>query len=132
MWLRELLVFLLCSSAVWAEVARIEIHARSNVLDGRAFGLAGHYEKLVGKVFFTVGTTPAFERPVISLDVATGIRTVIVPPPVDPRSLVYDPIRDRLLVFDILAGTQLLAVDPDTLQGTGVSGPGVGSPSSVP
>ena len=54
MWLRQLLVFLLCSSALWAEVVRIEIHARSEVLGGRTFGLAGPYEKLVGKVYFAV------------------------------------------------------------------------------
>ena len=52
--LRQLLVFLLCSSALWAEVARIEIHARGEVLGGCAFGLAGSYEKLVGKVYFAV------------------------------------------------------------------------------
>ena len=70
MWLRQLLVFLLCSSALWAEVARIEIHARSNVLDGRTFGLAGPYEKLVGKVYFAVDPANPINQIIADIDKA--------------------------------------------------------------
>ena len=70
MWLRQLLVFLLCSSALWAEVARIEIHARSNVLDGRTFGLTGPYEKLVGKVYFAVDPANPINQIIADIDKA--------------------------------------------------------------
>src|ERR1700724_318384 len=40
--------------ALHAEVARIEISRRQDVLGGKAFGEAGAYEKLVGKVYYAV------------------------------------------------------------------------------
>jgi hypothetical protein len=36
------------------EIVRIEIQSRSEVLGGREFGLAGAYEKLVGKAYFAI------------------------------------------------------------------------------
>jgi hypothetical protein len=38
--------------AALAEVTRIDIASRTPVLDGKSFGAAGPYEKVVGKVFF--------------------------------------------------------------------------------
>jgi len=40
------------SHCVRAEVTRIEIASRTDVLGGKPFGAAGAYEKIVGKVFF--------------------------------------------------------------------------------
>ena len=37
-----------------AEVTRIEIASRTDVLEGKPFGASGAYEKIVGKVFFSV------------------------------------------------------------------------------
>jgi len=54
MLLRLLLAFVVCTGALSAEVVRIEIQSRGEVLGGRAFGLAGPYEKLVGTVHFAV------------------------------------------------------------------------------
>jgi len=41
-------------AAVRAEVTRVEISSRQDVLNGKAFGAVGAYEKLAGKVYFTV------------------------------------------------------------------------------
>ena len=68
MWLKQLLVFLLCSGTLWAEVARIEIQERSDVLGGRAFGLAGPYEKLVGKVYFAVDPSNPINQIIADID----------------------------------------------------------------
>ena len=37
-----------------AALVRIEVHERSDVLDGKSFGTAGPYERLVGKAYFAV------------------------------------------------------------------------------
>jgi hypothetical protein len=39
---------------LWPGVVRVEIQSRGDVLGGRAFGPAGSYEKLIGKVHFAV------------------------------------------------------------------------------
>ena len=50
----------LVSSAAEAHVVRLRIERREVILDGRPFGAAGPYEKLVGKVDF--GLDPALPR----------------------------------------------------------------------
>ncbi len=51
-----------------AEVERIEFAAREEVAGGRAFGLAGSYEKLAGTVFFAVDPDHAAHRRIVDLD----------------------------------------------------------------
>ena len=70
MWLRWTLTSLLFSSALGAEVTRIEIHARRDVLGARVFGLAGSYEKLVGKVYFAVDPTNPINQIIADIDKA--------------------------------------------------------------
>src|SRR5437763_10782714 len=53
-------VVMLAASAADAHVVRLRIERRELVLDGRAFGAAGPYEKLVGKVEF--GLDPSLPR----------------------------------------------------------------------
>ena len=53
-------ILALIASAADAGVARLRIERRELILDGRAFGAAGPYEKLVGKVDF--GLDPALPR----------------------------------------------------------------------
>jgi hypothetical protein len=49
---------LIAAAATWAsygaqaEVTRIEIASRADILGGKPFGASGVYEKIVGKVFF--------------------------------------------------------------------------------
>jgi hypothetical protein len=53
-FLFALFLVLLPVSVTRAHVTRLEINARTDILNGREFGLAGAYEKLVGKVHFAV------------------------------------------------------------------------------
>lgn len=65
------LLFLLPGAAS-AHVPRIEITEREDVLGGRAWGLAGPYEKLVGRVYFAVD--PQHPRNAAITDVALAPR----------------------------------------------------------
>ena len=51
---RVLLVIALGAAPLSAEVVRIEVQSRSDLVGGQAFGAAGPYEKLSGKIFFAV------------------------------------------------------------------------------
>jgi len=51
---RTCLSLFLLAACLPAGVVRIEVQSRADILDGRAFGLAGAYEKIVGKVHFAV------------------------------------------------------------------------------
>lgn len=70
MLLRLLLALVLCSGVVSAGVVRVEIQSRSDVLGGRAFGLAGPYEKLVGKVYFAVDPSNPINQIIADIDKA--------------------------------------------------------------
>jgi hypothetical protein len=58
------------SHATLAEVTRIEVDSRTPVLNGKPFGNAGAYEKIVGKVFFSVDPTNPRNKAVVDLDKA--------------------------------------------------------------
>jgi hypothetical protein len=51
-----------------ARVERIEVISRADVLEGKAFGDAGAYEKVIGKVHFKVNPTEAANRLIVDLD----------------------------------------------------------------
>jgi hypothetical protein len=53
-----------------AEVSRIEIASRAPVLDGKSFGDVGPYEKIVGKVFFSVDPANPRNKAIVDLDKA--------------------------------------------------------------
>lgn len=53
-----------------AEVTRIELSARADVLGGKAFGAAGPYQKASGKVYFAIDPSNPHNQPVIDLDKA--------------------------------------------------------------
>ena len=53
-----------------ARVERVEILSRNDVLDGKAFGDAGPYEKLVGKIHFTVKPDDPHNKLIVDLDKA--------------------------------------------------------------
>jgi hypothetical protein len=53
-----------------AEVTRIEITARTDLLDGKPFGSAGPYQKLIGKVFFAVDPGNPHNKAIVDLDKA--------------------------------------------------------------
>ena len=68
--LRPLLVGLFLTHPVYAEVVRVEIHTRSDLIGGKSFGLAGPYEKLAGKIYFAVDPKNAANRTITDIDLA--------------------------------------------------------------
>ena len=61
---------LLTPTSMWAEVVRIVIDERVDVLEGRAFGGVGAYEKIVGRVFFVFDPTNPMNARIVDLDKA--------------------------------------------------------------
>src|SRR5690242_10437767 len=53
-----------------AEVTKVEISGRQDVLGGKAFGTAGAYEKLTGKIYFAVDPKNAHNKIIVDLDQA--------------------------------------------------------------
>src|SRR4051812_25124485 len=51
-----------------AEVTRVEIQRREDVLAGKAFGKTGPYEKLIGKVYFAVDPENPHNKIIADLD----------------------------------------------------------------
>ena len=53
-----------------AEVVRVEIESREDVLDGRPYGRTGPYEKIVGKVYFAFDPSNPMNARIVDLDKA--------------------------------------------------------------
>jgi hypothetical protein len=51
-----------------AEVSRVEVLSRSDLLGGRAFGPSGVYEHIVGRIYFTVDPSHERNRVIVALD----------------------------------------------------------------
>src|SRR6266446_87748 len=66
------IVLILTATAAEARVVRLRIERREVVLNGRAFGAAGPYEKLVGKVDF--GLDPNLPRNEMIVDLKLAPR----------------------------------------------------------
>src|SRR5258706_934828 len=67
---RTLTHLVFVTSSAEAHVARVEIVSRTDVQDGRAFGLAGSYERIVGRVYFAVKPENVQNRQIVDLDKA--------------------------------------------------------------
>jgi hypothetical protein len=63
-------VVLFAASALMARVVRVEVTSRADVLDGKAFGTAGAYEKIVGRVYFAVNPNDPHNLMIVDLDKA--------------------------------------------------------------
>ena len=55
--LRATSLMVLVAAPLSADVVRIDVQSRSDIVSGQAFGAAGPYEKLAGKIFFAVDPT---------------------------------------------------------------------------
>ena len=64
------MVLALAPAAIRAEVTRMEITSRQDVLGGKAFGTVGAYEKLVGKVYFAVDPSNPHNKIIANLNKA--------------------------------------------------------------
>ncbi len=65
-WVLTLIAFFASSGG--ARVTRVEILSRADVQDGRAFGLAGGYERIIGRVYFAVSPENVHNRQIVDLD----------------------------------------------------------------
>lgn len=68
--LSRLVALLSLVCAAQAALLRIEVHERSDVLGGKAFGAAGPYERIAGKAFFAVDPSLEANRIICDLDKA--------------------------------------------------------------
>jgi hypothetical protein len=68
--LSGILALIILAAPVSAEVVRIEVQSRGDLVGGQPFGAAGPYEKLSGKVFFAVDPALPANRIVADLDKA--------------------------------------------------------------
>jgi hypothetical protein len=65
-----LMLAALVAAPVSAEVVRIEVQSRGDLVGGQPFGAAGPYEKIAGKIFFAVDPSLPANRIVTDLDKA--------------------------------------------------------------
>src|SRR6266853_54476 len=65
-----LALFVSLASSAEAHVTRVEILSRADVQDGRAFGGAGAYERIIGRVYFAVNPKNIHNRQIVDLDKA--------------------------------------------------------------
>ena len=65
-----LIILLFCSLDAAASVTRLRIERRETVLNGRPFGAAGPYEKIVGKVDFALDPARPQNRGIVDLNLA--------------------------------------------------------------
>jgi hypothetical protein len=63
-------IFLFSVAGADAHVTRVEIISRTDIQDGHAFGLAGAYEKIVGRVYFAVNPENLPNKLIVDLDKA--------------------------------------------------------------
>src|SRR6202790_451605 len=69
-WILSFVILLFFAAGADAHVTRVEIISRTDIQDGRAFGLAGPYEKIVGRVYFAVNPDNPHNRLIVDLDKA--------------------------------------------------------------
>src|SRR5262245_9713317 len=63
-------LILFLTTSLHAEVVRIEVKTRADLLSGKAFGSAGAYEKLSGKIYFAVDPKNTANQIIIDIDKA--------------------------------------------------------------
>jgi hypothetical protein len=70
MILRTLVALLLVAAPVSAEVVRIEVTSRTDVLGGQSFGAAGGFERLTGKIYFEIDLRNTANQIIADIDKA--------------------------------------------------------------
>ncbi len=68
--LRASSLIVLVAAPLSAEVVRIEVQSRSDLVGGQPFGAAGPYEKISGKIFFAVDPALSANRIVADIEKA--------------------------------------------------------------
>ena len=71
-----LLLFLLAlSPAIQARVTRVEVTSRTDVLNGQAFGEAGAYERLTGRVYYSLKVDNWHNTGIVDLANAVNLKS---------------------------------------------------------
>ena len=69
------LALALTSVFLEARVVRVDVSSRSDVLQGQKFGDAGSYERIVGRVYFSVEVSNPHNRRIVDLSNAVNLRS---------------------------------------------------------
>ncbi|HKF24475.1 MAG TPA: alpha/beta hydrolase domain-containing protein [Candidatus Acidoferrum sp.] len=69
----SVLLALLIASPGAARVKRVELTSRADVLDGRSYGAAGAYERITGRVYFSVAVGNSHNRRIVDLANAVNL-----------------------------------------------------------
>ncbi len=68
------LIFLFSILPLNARVVRVEISSRADVLDGKTFGNAGAYERITGRVYFSVPVANPHNARIVDLRNAVNLK----------------------------------------------------------
>ena len=66
--------FFLSTDFTLARVTRVEISSRTVVLDGKSFGDAGPYERIIGKIYFSVAVANPHNQAIVDLANAVNLQ----------------------------------------------------------
>jgi hypothetical protein len=69
-----LVLLLLVASPLNARVVRVQIDSRTDVLNGRQFGDAGAYERIQGRVYFSLAVANPHNQPIVDLRNAINLK----------------------------------------------------------
>lgn len=114
----SLLLFVIWTASLLdARVVRVEIDTRHDVLKGKSFGDAGAYERLTGRVYFSVPVRNPHNSRIVDLEKAVNLKNgevefsadFIALQPKDPRKsngsmLLEIPNRGRAFVVSLIDG----------------------------
>ncbi|MBV8867441.1 MAG: hypothetical protein JO210_18735, partial [Acidobacteriaceae bacterium] len=70
---RAVVLLISLASLLGAKVVRVEIASRSDVLGGKTFGEAGAYERITGRVYFSVVAADPHNRQIVDLEKAVNL-----------------------------------------------------------
>ena len=112
-----LLAAILAAPLLGARVTRVEILSRKDVLEGKTFSEAGTYERITGRVYFSVSISNPHNQRIVDLDKAVNLKDgevefsadFIAVRPKDPRHangamLLEVPNRGRARIIALVDG----------------------------
>jgi hypothetical protein len=114
---RLLVIFLLLTLPLHARVTRVEIATRADVLNGQAFGDTGPYERITGRIFFSLPVSNPHNLRIVDLKNAVNLKNgevefsadFIAVRPKDPRKgngslLLENPNRGYGRIISLVDG----------------------------
>jgi Alpha/beta hydrolase domain len=66
-------IFLTAVSSLFARVTRVEITSRTDILNGKSFGDSGAYERITGRVYFSLPITNLHNQRIVDLSRAVNL-----------------------------------------------------------